>query len=186
MMKPRKITLPLGLLEPVMYRPSNHCNDRPKNVQIDTIIVHCISLPPGKFGTNDVEHFFCGSLDVERDVFYSTITHLKVAAHLFIKRCGEIIQFVPFSQRAWHAGASHFAGRDGCNDFSIGIELEGTEDIPYEPIQYEQLSKVIKLLMKAYPFITPERIIGHADVAPGRKTDPGSSFDWAYLRGLIA
>lgn len=184
-MKPSKINTKTGLLEPVTCRFSPHHNERPTGTVIDTVIVHNISLPPGEFGGDAVEQFFCGELDINSHPAYPSIAHLRVAAHLFIKRTGEIIQFVPFTKRAWHAGVSSFCGREGCNDFSIGIELEGKDDLPYEGCQYEQLGSVIKLLMVTYPEITYERIVGHADVAPGRKTDPGPAFDWALLKGLI-
>lgn len=184
-MRPIKINPDTALLEPINYRPSLHHDDRPAKMPIDAIIVHGISLPPGEFGSRSVEQFFCGELDVNAHPSFASISALKVAAHLFIKRGGEILQFVPFTKRAWHAGVSSFKGREGCNDFSIGIELEGTDELPYESKQYEALSNVIRLLIKSYPSITPERIVGHSDVAPGRKTDPGPLFDWALLKGLI-
>lgn len=180
------IDLETSLLTTAVYKPSNHCDERPENTTIDMIVIHCISLPPGQFGTGDVEDFFCGKLDIASHSAYAAIAHLKVSAHLFIKRTGDIIQFVPFNQRAWHAGESFFAGKTRCNDFSIGIELEGTDDIPYERKQYEQLAGVIAVLKQAYPAITHDRIVGHVDIAPGRKTDPGPAFDWDYLKGLIA
>lgn len=175
-----------GLLEPVLYQLSPHHDERPDGVTIDMVVVHGISLPPGQFGTNAVEAFFCGKLDSATHPAFEPIKEMKVSAHLFIKRTGEIIQFVPFSKRAWHAGESSFQGKTRCNDFSIGIELEGTDDILYEQKQYEQLARVLSSLIKAYPAITHDRIVGHVDIAPGRKTDPGSAFDWAYLRGMIA
>jgi AmpD protein len=150
------------------------------------IVIHGISLPPGEFGSNAVEAFFCGHLDTTTHSYYSDIAHLKVSSHLFIKRTGEVIQFVPFTRRAWHAGESFFQGKTRCNDFSIGIELEGTDEIPYDDRQYEALGKIVPLLMQAYPAITRERIVGHQDIAPGRKTDPGPAFDWKYLQGLLA
>jgi AmpD protein len=170
----------------VLHRSSPHCDARPEGTVIDMIVVHGISLPPGEFGTDAVETFFCGHLDAPAHPYYSGISHLKVSSHLFIKRTGEIIQFVPFTERAWHAGESYFQGKTRCNDFSIGIELEGTDEIPYDNRQYEQLANVIRLLIQAYPAITHDRIVGHEDIAPGRKTDPGPVFDWNYLQGLIA
>lgn len=175
-----------SLLEPVLYLPSPHQNRRPINQVIDLVIIHNISLPPKQFGNSAVEDFFCGRLDITKHAYYKTIAHLRVSAHIFINRMGKIIQFVPFAKRAWHAGDSSFEGRKGCNDFSIGIELEGADDIPYEVAQYRQLGTVLKLLMQHYSLITPARIVGHADVAPARKTDPGPAFDWAYLKGLIS
>ena len=167
------------------YVLSPHCDDRPENTEIDMIVVHGISLPPVQFGHDYIEKFFTGKLDYSLHPYFETIKQLKVSSHLLIKRDGEIIQFVPFAKRAWHAGESFFQGRSRCNDFSIGIELEGTDELPYEKIQYEKLAEVIKTLQIAYPGITRERIVGHSDIAPGRKTDPGHSFDWHYLDCLL-
>jgi AmpD protein len=175
-----------GLLKSVLYLPSPHCDDRPTDSCIDMIVVHGISLPAGQFGTDAVAEFFTGTLDVSSHPDFLSIAHLRVSAHLFIRRDGSIIQFVPFNKRAWHAGESSFQGKTRCNDFSIGIELEGTDHIPYELIQYTQLANVIRLLRTTYPDITADRIVGHVDIAPGRKTDPGPVFDWAYLRGILA
>lgn len=175
-----------GLLEPVIYRPSPHYDERPAGAEIDMIVVHGISLPPGEFGTGAVEDFFMGCLDTSLHPFFSSIAALTVSSHLFIRRTGEMIQFVPFMKRAWHAGESFFQGKTRCNDFSIGIELEGTDTIQYEKKQYEQLGRVIRVLMQAYPAITPDRIVGHVDIAPGRKTDPGPHFDWKHLKGILA
>lgn len=180
-----KINPQTYLLEPVIYRPSSHFDDRPSDCLINMIVVHNISLPPGEFGSHAVEAFFTGQLDMNSHPAYASISHLRVSSHLFIRRTGEIIQFVPFHKRAWHAGESNFQGRARCNDFSIGIELEGTDDIPYEINQYDQLAKVIKLLMRTYPMISHERIVGHVDIAPGRKTDPGPVFDWNFLKGSL-
>jgi AmpD protein len=132
-----------------------------------------------------VEKFFCGQLDFAAHPYFQTLAELKVSAHLFINRKGDIKQFVPFAKRAWHAGQSYFEGRERCNDFSIGIELEGTDDLPYEKIQYEQLAKIIKVLQQMYPKISRNRVVGHSDIAPLRKTDPGPSFDWAFLDCLL-
>jgi AmpD protein len=170
----------------VLYRSSPHCDLRPLDASIDMIVIHGISLPPGDFGSGAVEAFFCGQLEMADHPYYREIAHLKVSSHLFIKRTGAIIQFVPFGERAWHAGESFFQGKSRCNDFSIGIELEGTDEIPYEDRQYEQLGKVVCLLRQAYPAITQDRIVGHQHIAPGRKTDPGPVFDWKYLQGLFA
>lgn len=181
-----KINIESGLLEPTNFQASPHHDLRPSDAEINMVVVHGISLPPGEFGSNAVETFFCGQLDVNAHPAFTDIAALRVSAHLFIRRTGEVIQFVPFTHRAWHAGVSSFEGKTGCNDFSIGIELEGTDEIPYEQAQYQQLSHVITLLRQAYPAITQDRIVGHSDIAPGRKTDPGSSFDWDYLRGILA
>jgi AmpD protein len=167
------------------YLPSPHCDMRPENMLVDMIVIHGISLPPGQFGSKSIEQFFCGELDYSQHSYFATIETLRVSPHLLIDRLGEVFQFVPFSKRAWHAGKSFFNGRKECNDFSIGIELEGTDDVPYEKNQYEQLASVITILMKTYPSIKREHIVGHADIAPGRKTDPGPSFDWAYLNSLL-
>lgn len=182
MMNHLKINIESGLLESVRLCPSPHHDERPIGANIDMIVVHGISLPPGEFGTGAVETFFAGQLDTSAHPYYSGIAHLRVSAHLFIKRTGEIVQFVPFHQRAWHAGESSFEGKTRCNDFSIGIELEGTDETPYEPVQYQQLGQLIRLLREAYPEITADRIVGHADIAPGRKTDPGPAFDWDKLK----
>lgn len=170
-----------ALLEPVIYRPSPHHDERPAGMAIDMVVVHGISLPPGEFGSNDIEDFFCGQLKSGSHPYFATIAELRVSAHLLIKRDGQVIQFVPFTQRAWHAGESLFEGRARCNDYSIGIELEGTDEVPYEHSQYLQLSAIIKTLQQTYPAITNHRIVGHCAIAPGRKTDPGPVFDWNYL-----
>ena len=175
-----------GLIERVAYQPSPHHDDRPESASIDMIVVHNISLPPGEFGGEAIEAFFCGKLDTTLHPYYASISHLRVSAHLLIKRTGDIIQFVPFTKRAWHAGESSFQGRTRCNDFSIGIELEGADHVPYEPRQYDQLAKVIRALMSLYPGITQDRIVGHVDIAPLRKTDPGPVFDWKHLKGKLA
>lgn len=164
---------------------SPNMNDRSVPVDISLLVIHNISLPPGEFGGNAIEDFFCNRLDCTQHPFFESIQALKVSAHVLIKRNGDIVQFVPFTQRAWHAGVSVFEGRENCNDYSIGIELEGTDDIAYELPQYEALVRVTLDLMKAYPRITPERIVGHNVIAPERKTDPGDSFDWLYYKQRI-
>jgi AmpD protein len=180
-----KINTATGLLSSAQYLSSPHFNQRPESIAVDMIVVHGISLPAGVFGAGHIEPFFCGHLDENAHPDFANLKDMKVSAHLLIDRQGRITQFVPFHLRAWHAGESAFAGRLGCNDFSIGIELEGTDDLPYEIAQYEQLAKVIHVLKSAYPNITRERIVGHSDIAPGRKTDPGLSFDWRYLDCLL-
>jgi AmpD protein len=174
------------LIEKVTYLPSPHCNERPPSELIDLVIIHGISLPPGEFGTAAIQDFFCGKLNTDLHPYYLTIDKLKVSAHLLIGREGDVTQFVPFNKRAWHAGESQFAGKSNCNDFSIGIELEGTDTIDYTSAQYQALADCIAAIRHAYPQITPQQIVGHSDVAPGRKTDPGPSFDWAYLRDLLS
>lgn len=167
-----------GLIQGVRFVASPNCDDRPAGVAIDTLVIHSISLPPGKFGGPGVEQLFCNCLDLTEDPYYREIMDLKVSAHLLIRRNGEVVQFVPLHQRAWHAGHSYCEGRMRVNDFSIGIELEGSENLPFEDAQYEALRGVTDLIRKQYPAITRERIYGHGDIAPGRKTDPGSTFDW--------
>jgi N-acetyl-anhydromuramoyl-L-alanine amidase len=173
------------LLQAVPYEASPHCDARPASIAIDTVIIHGISLPPGEFGSNVINHFFCGKLDFGAYPALDWLRELRVSAHVLIKRSGEMVQFVPFNKRAWHAGVSQFAGRTHCNDFSIGIELEGTDSTPYEMVQYVRLGALVRLLMQHYANIKQERIVGHSDVAPGRKTDPGPHFNWDVFRGLI-
>jgi AmpD protein len=180
-----KINLTTGLLDAADFFPSPHFNHRPEGMEIDMVVVHNISLPPAEFGTNCVQQFFCGTLDFTGHPFFEGIKELRVSAHLFLRRDGSLLQFVPFHERAWHAGVSTFDGRSGCNDFSIGIELEGTDDLPYEKIQYQRLAEVIAALQLAYPAIMRKQIVGHSDIAPGRKTDPGPSFEWAALDCLL-
>jgi AmpD protein len=150
------------------------------------IVIHGISLPPGQFGGDDVEALFTNTLDWDAHPFYEGIRGLEVSAHLFIRRDGRVIQFVPVTARAWHAGRSSFRGKDCCNDYSIGIELEGDDETPYDERQYQALQGLIIALGQAYPAITPREIAGHCDIAPGRKTDPGPAFDWFRLYdGLV-
>ncbi len=148
-------------------------------------MIHGISLPPGEFGEGWIEDLFCNQLDPAAHPSFGEIYELRVSAHVLIRRDGSVIQFVPFERRAWHAGESSFEGRERCNDFSIGIELEGTDDVSYDPAQYRVLVRLVRLLMSVYPGITPQRIVGHCDVAPGRKTDPGPSFDWVLFRSML-
>ena len=149
------------------------------------LVVHNISLPPKEFGGAYIEDFFCNQLDCQADPYFEEIKDLKVSAHLLIKRDGAMIQFVPFNERAWHAGESEFEGQSNCNDFSIGIELEGADDVPYTQQQYQTLAQVAECLLNHYPQITKNRIVGHDQIAPGRKTDPGESFDWSHFKQLI-
>lgn len=165
--------------------PSPNCDARPAGVDIDLAIVHGISLPPGQFGAGKIAALFLNQLDSEEDVYDINIRGLKVSSHLLIERSGALTQFVPLSQRAWHAGRSQFEGRERCNDFSIGIELEGTDQTPYTAAQYHVLARVLSALMVRYPAINMDRITGHCHVAPGRKTDPGSSFRWDCVGALL-
>ncbi|WP_100643107.1 1,6-anhydro-N-acetylmuramyl-L-alanine amidase AmpD [Alteromonas facilis] len=170
-----------GWLSDCEHILSPHADDRPDTV-ISLLVIHNISLPPKQFGTRDVIDLFTGALDANKHPFFAEIAHLRVSAHLFIRRCGSIIQFVPFTKRAWHAGVSSFQGRARCNDYSIGIEMEGTDETDYTPSQYAALLSVTQCLRKTYPAITLGRIVGHNDIAPGRKTDPGPYFNWGYFR----
>ena len=179
-------TLLNGWLQGVRHCPSPNFNQRPAGAAISLLVIHNISLPPGQFGTGCVEAFFCNNLDPAQHPYFTTIADLKVSSHLLIERTGSIVQFVAFSERAWHAGASSFNGVVDCNDYSIGIELEGADDIAYTDAQYLALAKVTRCLLDAYPAITRERITGHEHIAPGRKTDPGPAFDWARYHQLLA
>lgn len=171
-----------GYLTTATQCPSPNANQRPSGQVIDLLVIHNISLPPGKFGTGCVQDFFSNRLDISKDPYFQTIAELKVSAHLFIERDGAITQFVPFDLRAWHAGVSSFQGVASCNDYSIGIELEGCDNIAYTDAQYEALAKVSREILAAYPEITLERIVGHNQIAPGRKTDPGEAFNWQRYR----
>ncbi len=175
-----------GWLDVAVRCPSPNCDDRPRNVDIDLLVIHNISLPAGHFGGPYIEQLFTNCLSAESHESFDVIAPLQVSAHLLIRRDGTIIQFVPFYRRAWHAGVSNWQGREACNDFSIGIELEGADDIPYEGIQYQRLAAVTRTLMSCYLKLTPRTITGHSDIAPGRKTDPGKAFDWNYYTSLLA
>lgn len=153
--------------------------------EISLLVVHNISLPPAKFGGCYITDLFLGKLDANADPYFKEIAHLKVSAHCLIRRNGQIIQYVSFNNKAWHAGVSAFDGREQCNDFSIGIELEGTDDIPYTDKQYQLLALLVKKLQASYPLISHNNIVGHCDIAPGRKTDPGPSFNWHYFRQCL-
>ncbi|MCW8827105.1 MAG: 1,6-anhydro-N-acetylmuramyl-L-alanine amidase AmpD [Gammaproteobacteria bacterium] len=153
---------------------------------LDLIVLHNISLPPQQYGADWIEKFFCNQLPATEHPYFAEICDLKVSAHLLINRSGELIQFVPLLKRAWHAGVSSYQGRERCNDFSIGIELEGSDDDPFEPVQYQMLLKVLRSLLAHYTNLQAEHIVGHSDIAPGRKTDPGPYFDWALLRNYLS
>jgi len=173
-----------GWCSGVRHCPSAHCNERPEG-EISLLVLHNISLPPGQFGTGKVQEFFTSGLNASEHAYFSGIVDMRVSAHFFIERDGQISQFVSCLQRAWHAGVSSFAGRDNCNDFSLGIELEGTDDLPYSEAQYDALVPLVQQLLAAYPALSVERICGHSDIAPGRKTDPGPAFDWPRLRTAL-
>lgn len=165
--------------------PSPNCDARPEREGIDLVVVHGISLPPGRYGGPYIDQLFTNTLDENEHEYFWEIRDLRVSAHLLIDRGGELTQYVPFSQRAWHAGESCFGDRAGCNDFSIGIELEGSDEEPYEPIQYERLAGVVGALRARWPGITRDRIVGHCHIAPERKTDPGPAFDWDYFFRIL-
>jgi AmpD protein len=168
-----------GWLDGVRMIASPNFNKRPPKTVINLLVIHNISLPPGEFGTGCVEAFFCNQLDHSRHPYFATLIALQVSAHFFIARTGEVTQLVPVWERAWHAGVSAFEGIANCNDYSLGIELEGCDDIPYTDAQYAALVQLTRRLQALFPGITSDRIVGHSDIAPERKTDPGPAFDWA-------
>jgi AmpD protein len=170
-----------GLLRPATQYPSPNQDDRPDGAEPELIIIHSISLPPGEFGGPHIESLFTNCLDWTAHPYFQEIEGIRVSAHLLIRRNGDVIQFVPFARRAWHAGESSFRGRSSCNDFSIGIELEGTDDAPYTDEQYRHLTALTIAIIGKYPKTSPRLIAGHCDVAPGRKSDPGPAFDWLRL-----
>ena len=167
-----------GVASIATWIASPNCDDRPCAMTISLIVVHGISLPPGEFGGDGVVRLFTNALDPAAHPFFAGIAGSRVSAHFYIPRQGSLLQFVACAQRAWHAGASSWRGRAHCNDFSIGIELEGTDDVSYTPAQYRTLARLTRALRRRYPI---EAIVGHSDIAPGRKTDPGSAFDWSQL-----
>lgn len=180
------IDISAGLLAEARQLLSPNCNDRPDEKDISLIVIHGISLPPGKFGNNYIDQLFCNKLNSNEHPYFKEISGLKVSSHLLIKRDGEIVQYVPFHKRAWHAGVSQYKDRNECNDFSIGIEMEGEDDTAYVEIQYQVLAKIITSLIDTYPNLNRHTIAGHSDIAPGRKTDPGEAFDWANLERLLS
>jgi len=172
-------------LTDITRTPSPNFDERPDPADISLLVIHCISLPPGEFDNHYIDRLFCNQLDPDDHPYFKDVYQLTVSAHLLIKRDGVYVQYVPFDKRAWHAGKSIYEGRERCNDFSIGIELEGTELVDYTDRQYVQLATVIRTLLETYPKLSTQRITGHSDIAPGRKTDPGASFDWQRLLGLL-
>ncbi|ROS05347.1 AmpD protein [Sinobacterium caligoides] len=175
-----------GVLTSATPCPSDNHNERPEGTEVSLLVIHNISLPAGCFGTGHIHRLFQNKLDCTADESFEELQGLEVAAHLLIERDGTVTQFVNFNQRAWHAGDSAFRGVEACNDYSIGIELEGCDDQPYELEQYNVLADIAAQLVLTYPAITPDRIAGHNDIAPGRKTDPGEAFDWSMFRRLLA
>lgn len=174
-----------GLLAGARQLPSPNCDERPEGTVIDLAVVHGISLPPCEFGGPWIDDLFTNRLDPEVHPYFREIHALRVSAHLLIRRDGELVQYVPFHKRAWHAGLSNFEGRERCNDFSIGIELEGCDERPYEELQYLRLAELLAALMAAYPTLTARRVAGHCHIAPGRKADPGPFFDWPRLHAML-
>jgi len=175
-----------GWLRNARHAPSPNWNERPPETPIDLLVIHNISLPPGQYGGPWIDDLFLNRLDPDAHPYFAKIAGLRVSSHLLIRRDGSLTQFVPLHLRAWHAGQSSFKGRDNCNDFSIGIELEGSDGLPFEDNQYSTLLLTTREIMRLYPAITPQRITAHSIIAPGRKTDPGPHFDWKrYLSPLI-
>jgi AmpD protein len=174
-----------GWLDGTRRLESPNCDERPPGIQPELIVVHGISLPPGEFGGPWIDALFTNSLPPEQHPYFAQVADLRVSAHALVRRDGEVVQYVPFGRRAWHAGQSRWMGRERCNDFSVGIELEGTDARAYEPAQYAALARLFAALCRAYPTLSPARVVGHSDVAPGRKSDPGIAFDWPLLRALV-
>ena len=170
-----------GLVAPARQCESPNQDARPDGVETSLVVLHCISLPPGKFGGDEIEQLFCNCLDWDGHPYFAAIRGMEVSAHLLVRRDGELLQFVPFSARAWHAGASCFQGRSTCNDYSIGIELEGVDNVPYDERQYDVLIPLLATMLRTYSNLSARRIAAHSDIAPGRKTDPGPAFDWLRL-----
>ena len=174
-----------GIVAGARQVASPNCDDRPAGVEPELIVLHGISLPPGEFGGDAIDRLFTNTLPPAAHPYFEQVAGLRVSSHLLIRRDGELVQYVPLHRRAWHAGESCYCGRNTCNDFSVGIELEGTDDVPYADAQYERLAQLIPALIAAYPSLHRRRIVGHCDVAPGRKTDPGPSFDWQRFYSLL-
>ena len=181
-----RVDVASGRLRGAVHVDSPNCDARPPGLEADLIVVHGISLPPGEFGGPWIDRLFTNELPQDAHPYFTEIGGLRVSSHLVVSRNGTVTQYVKFTERAWHAGKSSFDGREACNDFSIGIELEGTDTLAYEEIQYRQLARVVAALCAAYPRLSTDRIVGHSDIAPGRKTDPGPAFDWPHARALIA
>jgi AmpD protein len=181
-----QVDLKSGLMRGARQIASPNRDLRPAGVEADLIVVHGISLPPGEFGGPWIDHLFTNSLPAEAHPHFAEVNSLRVSSHLVIMRDGAVTQYVKFTERAWHAGKSVYRGREACNDFSVGVELEGTDTLPYEAAQYRALAEVVAALCAAYPRLSADRLTGHSDIAPGRKTDPGPAFDWPLARRLIA
>lgn len=173
-------------LPELVHEPSANADERPAGVEVDLLVVHNISLPPGQFGGGHISELFLNRLDPGAHPYFAEIADLRVSAHLLIRRDGTVHQFVALDRRAWHAGVSSFCGRERCNDYSIGVELEGSDDVPFTAAQYRELGRLTGRIRELFPAITPQRIVGHADISPGRKTDPGPHFDWDGFRATLA
>jgi len=174
-----------GIIEEARQVCSPNFDERPADCGPELIVVHSIALPPGEFGGPWIDHLFCNCLDPAEHQYFEEVHELRVSSHLLIRRDGELVQYVPLTSRAWHAGPSSYQGREACNDFSVGIELEGDEVTPYAAPQYEMLADVIRTLRLNYPDLAKAPLVGHSDIAPGRKTDPGDVFDWPRLNQLL-
>ena len=173
-----------GIIEGIEFCPSPNFDNRPKNEEIDLIVIHAISLPPKNYDTQLIRDFFSNKLNPQRDHFLESIAGLKVSSHFLVTRHGELLQFVSMEKRAWHAGVSEIKERKNCNDFSIGVELEGCDEELFEISQYECLIELLKFLIIEYK-ISPNNIVGHSEIAPGRKTDPGPNFDWNLVKSAL-
>ncbi|MFP4244317.1 MAG: 1,6-anhydro-N-acetylmuramyl-L-alanine amidase AmpD [Ectothiorhodospira sp.] len=176
----------LGWLDAALRLPSPNRDRRPAGMEPELLVIHAMSLPPGEFGGPWIHRLFTNALDPEVHPYFATLRALRVSAHLLVRRDGSLVQYVPFHERAWHAGVSRFGERERCNDFSVGIELEGTDETPFETPQYEALAAAIRVLRARYGTLARAPIVGHADIAPGRKTDPGPRFEWPRLHRLLA
>ena len=181
-----QVDLETGLMRGAKQIVSPNCDSRPAGVEADLIVVHGISLPPGEFGGPWIERLFTNALPAEIHPYFAEVAPLRVSSHLVVQRDGALTQYVSFADRAWHAGQSNYQGRAACNDFSVGVELEGVDTLPYEAVQYDTLARAVAALCAAYPRLSTDRIVGHSDIAPGRKTDPGPAFDWPRAHRLIA
>jgi AmpD protein len=181
-----QVDLATGRINGARWVPSPNCDARPTDCAIDLVVVHAISLPPGEFGGDHIDNFFQNRLDGSQHPYFATIDTLQVSAHLLIDRDGALTQYVSFNDRAWHAGQSNYCGRERCNDFSIGIELEGCDELPFTEPQYVALTETLRALLAAYASLSAARLVGHSDISPGRKTDPGPHFNWPKLRALLS
>ena len=184
--KPLTIDTATGLITGVRQVLSPNFDSRPTNIVPELLVVHGISLPPGEFGGPWIDRMFAGTLPADAHPFFRDLAAARLSAHALIRRDGQIVQYVPFGERAWHAGVSSYRGRSACNDFSIGVELEGSEQTPYTDAQYEQLLALTAALLAAYPSLSADRIVGHGDIAPDRKSDPWATFDWTRFRRVLA